>query len=161
MQEVITLTTRVGQTSLITVNPAISTSAYVAGNTVGGAQNLANAVTTRSGTGLLQSLVILDKANQKAPLDILIFSKAPVGAMTDHAAFAFGAGDDLNIVARVSVAASDYVTLASEAVAVKSSLGIAVKAVNGGTSLYAVAVTSGTPTYTALALNFIWGILPD
>ena len=64
------------------------------------------------------------------------------------------------MIARVSVAAGDYATVNTKSIAVKSALGIAVK-VASGTSLYAVAVTSGTPTYAALALNFVWGILQD
>lgn len=148
-----------GLTTVIKLNPSISTSAYSAGYTVGAIQTLANAVTS-NGTAILESLVLLDKSNQKAAMDIFIFDANPTNATTtDHAAFAFST-DDLKVIARVSVASTDYATVNSEAVAVKSGLGIALKAASG-TSLYAVAVTSGTPTYSATALQFVWGLLQD
>ncbi len=140
--------------------PTISTSVYVAGYTVGAIQTLTNAVTKSGGTGILESLTLLDKSNQKAAMDIFIFDVNPAAATTtDHAAFVFST-NDVNVIARVSVAASDYVTVNSEAIAVKSGLGIAVQA-SGSANLYAVAVTSGTPTYAATALQWVWGILQD
>lgn len=143
-------------------NPTISTSAYSAGFTVGGIQTLTGALVSNNGTGILESLILLDKSHQAAPMDILIFDVNPTAATTtDHATFVIST-NDVNVVARVSVAASDYVQIASgESVAVKSGLGIAVQS-SGSSNLYAVAVTSGTPTYTgANDLQWVWGILQD
>jgi hypothetical protein len=150
-----------GKTAVIKANPTISTSAYSAGFTVGAIQTLANAFTSQS-TGILESLILLDKSNQKAPMDILLFDANPTNATTtDHATFVIST-DDLKVIGRVSVAAGDYVTIASgEAVAIKTGLGIALKAAAAGTTLYAVAITSGTPTYSATALQWVWGILQD
>lgn len=150
-----------GKTFVLKVNPTISTSVYVAGNTIGAIQTLTNAVTVSSGTGILESLILLDKSNQKAPMDIFIFESNPAAATTtDHAAFVFST-DNLKVIARVSVTAGDYVTVNSNAIAIKTGLGIAVKA-NGSANLYAVAVTSSTPTYAgANDLQWVWGILQD
>jgi hypothetical protein len=150
-----------GKTFTIKVNPTISTSAYSAGFTVGAIQTLTNAVTKSGGTGILESLVLLDKSHQNQPMDILIFDVNPAAATTtDHATFVIST-NDVNVIARVSVAASDYVQIAGgESIAVKSGLGIAVQA-SGSATLYAVAVTSGTPTYSANALQWVWGILQD
>jgi len=149
-----------GYTFTAKINPTISTSAYSAGFTVGAIQTLTNAVRKSGGTAILESLTLLDKSNQKAAMDIFIFDVNPAAATTtDHAAFAFST-NDVNVIARVSVAATDYVTVNSEAVAVKSGLGIAVQA-SGSANLYAVAVTSGTPTYAATALQWVWGLLQD
>lgn len=150
-----------GLTSVVKIVPAISTSpAYTAGDAVGGVQSLA-AIFAGS-TGVLESLIILDKTNQKAAFDIFLFDANPTAAtVTDNAAFVFST-NDVNVIARVSVAASDYATVNSEAVAVKSGLGIAVRALSAGSGLWAAVVTSGTPTYGAVtALQFVWGILAD
>jgi hypothetical protein len=149
-----------GFTKTFKINPTISTSAYSAGNTVGAIQTLTSAVQKTNGTAILESLILLDKSNQKAAMDIFIFDVNPAAATTtDHAAFAFST-NDVNVIARISVAASDYITVNSEAVAVKSGLGIAVQA-SASANLYAVAVTSGTPTYSATALQWVWGFLQD
>lgn len=148
-----------GYTNGIKVALTTSTSIYVAGYTVGGKQTLANAVRSPK-TGVLESLIITDASNQSAAMDIFIFDDDPAAATTtDHAAFAFST-DLTKAIARISVGATDYVTVNAAATAVKSGLGIAVKSANT-TSLYAVAVTSGTPTYSASALQFVWGFLQD
>jgi hypothetical protein len=151
-----------GFTFSLQVNPAISTSAYVAGNVVGGIQILTGAMRTVGGTGILESLVILDRTPASAPMDIFIFSSNPAAATTtDHTTFVWST-DALKVIARISILTTDYVTVAAEAVAVKSGLGIAVKSV-GTANLYAVAITSATPTYGAPpnSLQFTWGILQD
>jgi hypothetical protein len=152
-----------GKTFVLAVAPTITATAYTAGYTVGAIQTLTNAVTVSSGTGILESLIITDTGNQKAPFDIFIFSSNPAAATTtDHAAFTFST-DITKVIARVSVATGEYASVGSTpyAIAVKSGLGIAVKA-SGSANLYAVAVTSGTPTFGGTStLNFTWGILQD
>lgn len=154
MQEVILKISQAA--NIVKIVPVISTSAYVAGYTVGGIQTLTNAVAPR-GSGIIHSLTILDEANVKAPFDILIFDISPSAATTtDHVAFA-PSSNDVNVVARVAVATGDYATVGGEAFAQKSGLDLVVQALSGF-NLYAVAVTSGTPTYTAADdLQFVWG----
>lgn len=155
MQEVIL---RVSQAvNVLKVVPVISTSAYVAGYTVGGIQTLSNVVAPRS-SGQIHSLLILDKSNQKAALDILIFELNPTASTTtDHAAFVLST-NDVNVIARIAVAGSDYVQIGTESFAQKSGLDLSVQAVNGSFNLFAVPVTSGTPTYTSTSdLQFVWG----
>jgi hypothetical protein len=126
---------------------------------VGGKRTLTGALTS-VGTGILESIIVLDRANQKAALDIFIFDADPTAAtLADKTAFVFST-DDLKVIAHVSVAASDYVTVNSKAVAHESSLGIALKA--SGTTLWAAVVTSGTPTYAATTdVQVTFGILQD
>jgi hypothetical protein len=150
-----------GITKVFHVHPTVNTAAYVAGNTVGAIQTLTGAVRVSGGTAILESIHIIDRANQKAAFDILIFESNPTAATTtDHAAFAWST-DDLKLIGHVAVSASDYVTVASEAVAHETSLGIALQAV-GSANLYVVAVTSGTPDYVAATdLQFTYGFLQD
>lgn len=150
-----------GFTSLVTIAPAVTaSSAYVAGYAVGGKQTLANAVRA-NGTAILDSIMVLDRANQKAALDILIFESDPSSAtITDHAAFVFST-DDLKVLARIPVAAGDYVTYNGKATATLKGLGVVLKAASG-TSLYAAIVTSGTPTFAATTdVQVRYGLLQD
>lgn len=156
MQEVIVKVSQLA--GLVAVVPIISTSAYVSGYTVGGIQTLTNIVSPR-GAGILHSLTIMDKSNQKAPFDILLFDVSPIGSTTtDHAAFAWGGTDDQHLIGRIAVATGDYISVGSspEAICQKASLDLSLQS-SSGFDIYAVAVTSGTPTYTAGALRFVWG----
>jgi hypothetical protein len=161
MQNLLPLGNVGGMTGVVKIVPTVTASAaYAAGNAVGGKQTLA--VLSPNSTGILESLIILDKSNQKAALDIFIFDADPTAAtITDKTGFVFST-DDVKVIARVSVASGDYATVNSKAVAVKSGLGIALKAASGGTSLYAAVVTSGTPTFASASdLQFVWGVLQD
>jgi DNA-binding phage protein len=150
-----------GFTASIKDTTAVSTSpAYTAGDAVGGLRTLANAVLT-AGTGVLESITVLDRANQKAALEILIFDANPTAAtITDNAAFVYST-DDLKVLARISVGTADYITLNSKAVALIRGIGAVLKAASG-TSLYAAVVTTGTPTFAATTdVQIIFGILQD
>jgi hypothetical protein len=150
-----------GYTTVIKDTTAVSTSpAYSAGDAVGAKRTIANAVRT-PGTGVLESVTILDRANQKAAMTLFIFDADPTAAtITDNAAFVFST-DDVKVIAQVNIAASDYVTTNSKALAQKTGLGVALKA-SSGTSLYAALVTTGTPTYAATTdVQLEYGILQD
>jgi hypothetical protein len=150
-----------GFTTVIKDATVVSTSpAYTAGDAVGGKRTLANAVKT-AGTGILQSIAILDRANQKAAMTVFIFDADPTNAtITDNAAFVFST-DDLKVIAQINISASDYVTTNSKAYAIISGLSIPVKAASG-TSLYCAVVTTGTPTYAATTdVQIEAGILQD
>lgn len=154
MQEVILKTSQA--VVQVPVVPTVSTSAYVAGYVVGGIQTLTGIVSPR-GSGFLDSLLILDKSNQKAPFDILLFDSLPAGPYVDHTSFVWGGTDDQHLIARIAVASGDYDAPGGEAVAQYGALFIALQAASGF-NIYAVAVTSGTPTYTSSsALRFVWG----
>ena len=151
-----------GYTSVIKDTTAVSTTpAYTAGDAVGGKRTITNALRTSGGSGILESVQILDRANQKAAMELFIFDSDPSAAtITDNAAFVFST-DDLKVLAHVTIAATDYVTINSKAVATIKGLGVALKG-NATSTLYAALVTTGTPTYAATTdLQLIYGILQD
>lgn len=152
-----------GYTSLVRAQPTVTSgSAYAAGNTVGGIMTLGGALRTINGTGIFESFLIFDQSNQKQPMTLFLFNVNPTNATTtDKQNFAWGT-NYLQLIAQVNVAAADYTTTASQAVAQKTGLGIAVRGAAGNMSLYAVLVTSGTPTWaTTNALNMFFGFLQD
>lgn len=151
-----------GYTSVIKDTTAVSTSpAYTAGDAVGGKRTITGALRTSGGTGILESVQILDRANQKAAMELFIFDSDPSAAtITDNSAFVFST-DDLKVLAHVTIAATDYVTINSKAIATIKGLGIALKG-NATSTLYAALVTTGTPTYAATTdVQLIYGILQD
>jgi len=152
-----------GYTVAIKDTTAVSTTpAYTAGDAVGGKRTITGALRTSNGSGILESIQILDRANQKAAMELFIFDSNPAAAtITDNAAFVFST-DDLKVLAHVTIAATDYITINSKAVATIKGLGIALKGADSSTSLYAALVTTGTPTYAATSdVQLIYGILQD
>ena len=149
-----------GKTTLIKDTTAVSTTpAYTAGDAVGGKRTIANALTS-VGTGVLESIHLLDRANQSLGLTIYIFDADPSAAtITDNAAFVFST-DDLKVIAVINVATTDWTTSNSKAMCSKANLGIVLK--SAGTSLYAAIVVTNTPTFAATSdLQVIFGILQD
>ncbi|MEW6303505.1 MAG: hypothetical protein AB1705_08550 [Verrucomicrobiota bacterium] len=141
----------------VTSRPTISTSAYTAGDNIGGKITLSSAVRVSAGKVRLDSITIVDQDNEKAALEIFLFDRDPTAAtLTDNAALAFST-NDIHVIGRISVTAGDYVTLDSKAFATLSNLGIFLQA-NAGTSLYAAVAVTGTPTYTGTDdLQFVFG----
>ncbi len=134
-------------------------SAYSAGNAVGAKRTFANALTA-VGTGVLESITLLDRANQSAAMTVIIFDADPSAAtITDKSAFVYST-DDLKVLGQINISASDYTTLNSKAVATIRGIGLSLK--SAGTSIYVALVTSGTPTFAATTdVQLILGILQD
>ena len=150
---------------ILTLTPTLDTNAYSAGDTVG-ADSDGNGLWMKAldhggGVGALHSLTLIDRENQKAALDILFFNDEPTGAtITDNAAFDWGAGNaEAKCIGRLRVAAADYITYDSKAVATLSAIGINLEATNAKGRVYVVIVAVGTPTYAAGSLTFHFGIL--
>lgn len=143
----------VGAATTVTLTPTISTTAYTAKDGIGGKQTLANAVRISGGVSILQSVMVIDKANQKAALTILLFDADPSGStLTNDAEPNIAAADIGKIIRKIDIAAADYGTVdhagTDFAVAEITALSKVVKAASG-TSLYALITTSGTPDYGA------------
>jgi len=138
-----------GNSQLISPSITVSTSpAYSIGDVVGGKLTL-GILRVSNGSAVLQSLLIIDKSNQKAPLDIYLFDSDPTaGTYTDNSAVVFST-DTAKMIARVPVAVQDYVTNNSIAVAHIRNIGAVLRGANGNTNLYAVMVTSQAVTYAA------------
>src|SRR5215208_356011 len=113
--------------TILTPTITVDTAQYSAGDSVGGKLTLSLALKAGHGASL-ESLVVLDRANQKAAFELLIFESDPtVATITNNAAFVFST-DDLKVIARIAVAAADYVTINSKAVAMLKNIGALLKA---------------------------------
>lgn len=152
-----------GTTAQITPSLTVSTTpAYSSGDNVGGKLTLSNIVRVSGGSGVIQSLLVVDASNQKAAFDVLLFNADPTNTtFTDNGALTINSADVAKIVRRISVAASDYVTVGGVAVA-EIAVGGKPIVPASGTTMYAAVVTTSTPTYAATtALIVRLGVLQD
>lgn len=140
---------------IFTVTPVITTTAYAQHDVLGGVVRVPNAFDKERACKLV-SLTVIDKENQKAALDILFFSEAPANSVgADNALYALNDADADKILARVSVAAADYVSSTTNSA--EASLGNIQKMLQakaGSKDLYVLVVDrdAAGKTYAAGAL---------
>jgi hypothetical protein len=143
---------------IVQVNPTVTASSYSANNVVGGIQTLTGLMRGASTLGLLESVSVIDAAAQAAQLSIFFFKATPTGGTyTDHGALVLAAADLPNYLGKIDLTAATYDAMGT---AVKSNtlanIGLELQGDSSG-NVYAIATTTGTPTYTALCLTFTYG----
>lgn len=123
-----------------------SGSAYASGNAIGSTITIPKVMDF--GFGTLLNVAIIDKSDQKAAIDVLIFNQPLATPQTDKAAISISAADAGNLIGHLSFLASDYSDLVASAVATKYNLWMALA---GGidNNIYVQLVSRGTPTYTS------------
>lgn len=142
---------------LYDVTPAITAGAYSAGDVVGGLITIP--IKGAGGGGTMRRIIVVDDANVKGDLKIYLFTDAPT-TIADNAAFAPTIADLKKLIGIVPVAAADYVTLNSNAVAIADDLGIDFFV--PGENLYAYVVVDGIETYAAVTdLTIRFGFWQD
>ena len=102
----------------------------------------------------LCSVTVVDKAKQKAAIDLLFFNENITVASTDNAAAdVTDAQMAANCLGKISVAGADYVDLANSSVATVGNLKTILKNSSAYKAkqkkLYMLVVSRGTPTYTS------------
>lgn len=130
------------RTKTIEVDLTISTSAYSAGDVVGGLITLD--VESLGGGGIIRRVMLIDDDDEKAAMKLHLFDSEPTTIAND-AAYAPAIGDLQAQIGTVEISASDYTTYNGNALAIKDGLAIEFSA----TTLYAYLVCDATPTYTA------------
>jgi hypothetical protein len=146
-------------TADISVTPTIDTLIYASGDRVGTVMDFAGATQTPGGAGRVWGVRITDRAVQKSALNLWLFKLTPTVASADNAALDI---TDANLdaaqpVGFVSIATTDYVDTASNAVAFRylANPGLPfVTAGDGGVvgatgHLFGLLESGGTPTYGA------------
>lgn len=151
-----------GNSAVLPLTFTVSTSpAYSSGDVLGGKLTIANAFRASGKTAVLQDLYLADNANQKPTGSLLFFNADPAAATTtDNSAFAYST-DFTKQCGRVDVASSDWSTIGGKATLHNKNIGAVLSAASG-TTLYAVFVTTSTPTYAATTdLTGAIGLLRD
>jgi len=129
----------------IALTPTVTAGVYVAGDAVGGLLTFANAARATDGGGVIKDIIIVDDAGQDAQLELWLFDQTFV-AMVDNAPWAPAEADLENLIAILSVAASDYKAAGTPSAA---AVEVSQRYDCVGTSLFGQLVTRGTPTYVA------------
>lgn len=138
---------------VITVTPVLDTSAYASGDLLFDSTEIANAVRVVGGTAILQSITLLDKADQGVAFTLL-FANAATDFGTLNAAPDPDDTEAGTVIGHFAVLAGDYVDLGANGVACIRNIGLLLKAGAATTSLY-VAGINGTSTPTFAASDFI------
>ena len=134
-----------GVDKLVNATPTISTSAYASGDLVGTKMEfmIASGLSAEN-SAYLSQVVLLDKAAQGSPLDLIVFSSDPVNTtFTDNAALAIDDADLDKVAAVVSII--DYVSFVDNAVA-DVHVGRVLQADEDG-KVYACLVARAAPIY--------------
>jgi hypothetical protein len=151
----------VGQSKLVTDITAVSAgAAYTAGDYVGALRVLALGRVPGVG-GVILGLTVIDRGNQKAALEIFLFNTAPQATVADNAAANMDEHyvEFAGLIGRVSVAAADYKTVAGSYTA---TIPLAIGFASATGNVWAVVVTTGTPTYVATTdLRLNWNVVQD
>lgn len=143
---------------LMTPNLASFATPYSSGDVLGSVLEIKNAVAGGGCCAILESLVVIDLANQKSAIDIVFFTDNPANSIgADNAAYALNDADASKIAGRFSVAAADYVSSSTtNAEATERAIGLLLQAgpvtplagaQNKNTSLFMAVISRGTPTY--------------
>lgn len=144
--------------TVVTVTPTLDTNAYASGDLLFDATEAANAARTAGGTTLLESITVIDKADQKVAFT-LVFANAATDFGTANSAPNPDDTETATIIGHVPIATTDYLDMGGAAVACVRNLGLLLST-SGTTSLWIAGVNStGTPTYGASDLVFYLGFL--
>lgn len=138
---------------------ASSAATYAAGQAIGVLTTLTTAARIVNGTGIIQSLAIMDSANQKAAIDFIFLNAAPTNTPVDHTTWNLAAADFGKQIGRYSLLAASYASYGVIALGNANGLGIGFQAV-GAQAIYVVAVCQGAPTYTVSCLNVMLSFEP-
>ena len=143
------------------VTLSTDTSAYASGDVIADSQVLTNIMRANDSTGILQSVTMLDKADQKVAMT-LYFLSANVAMGTENAAPSISDANSLNILGSVDIAASDWKDLGGTAVASIKGIGLGLAPASGTRNVYIAVVNgTGTPTFAADSLVARLTVLQD
>lgn len=147
------------ETKLFEVTLSLDTSAYSSGDLLADAQQCDGALAKADGTGVLQSIMIIDEDDQKAAFTIYL-TNVSTSWGTENSAPTISDTVARGILAIIDVATTDYKDLGGVSVANIKGIGAVLKSVSGNDDLYVAVVNgSGAPTYTGSGVKLRLGIL--
>jgi hypothetical protein len=138
---------------IVTVTPTLDTSIYASGDILFTTTAVSNAVRANDGLAMLNSLVVVDKDDQK-PEFALKFWSSNVTYGTFNAAPSISDADAANCLGRINIDGG-------VSTAFKDNIGKLLKAASGTRTIYITGkLTAGTPTHTAsglvIRLGLVW-----
>jgi hypothetical protein len=135
---------------VVDLNPPVDTAAYATGDLLFVPIEVPNAVLNTKGLAYLRTLLVLDAANQKSAIDLLIFDRDPGSLGTLNNAIDISETQMSYLVALYSVAAADYVTAKATTNAVATKIpNLMLPAKAQSKSFWLAGVSRGSPDYVA------------
>lgn len=142
------------------VTLSLDTAQYASGDVLAATQIIEACMRGNGGTGVIHSVVLLDKNDQGGALDLVFFrTNASIGNENDAVSVSDANADE--ILGIVEITAGDYVDLVNSQLVTKTSVGIVVDADAGADDLYVAAISRDTKTYTAAGITLKIGFLRD
>lgn len=144
-----------GLLSTVTITPVIQAATYDPNDLVGGKIELLDVVKHSGGGGMIQSLVLLDKASQGRTVDVVLFGEDPDNTtFTENDPFDL---DDTDVTKVVGVIRCEDKIDIGPMVGVVRDLAMPFVLPAGGTSLFAAIILRQAATYLStsdLTLRF-------
>lgn len=140
---------------VITVTPAAASFAtpYSSGDVIGGVNTVPAAMVNPGSTSKLDTVVVIDLANQKAALDVVFFDAVPASSIgADNAAYALADADAGKEIGRISILTTDYVSSgALNAEATIKNVELTLQSKVGLKDIYCAVIARGAVTYGSAA----------
>jgi hypothetical protein len=147
---------------LITITPTLlNADQYDSGDVLFDAAEIASAVRVAGGKAVLQSIVVIDRDDQKIEMD-LVFLGASQSLGTKDAAPDIDDTEALDIQGIVKIGDSSnwpYVNLGGVSIATRTGIGLLLEAASDATSLFVAAITRGAPTHSTGGLRIKLGFV--
>jgi hypothetical protein len=138
-----------GNAVTITQIPGVSTTAYSAGDCVGGLMTFAGLARTAGGSGFVQQVTVNCRTAQTGALDLVLFKANPTGStFTDNAALAVSSGDFDKVMGVVHI--TDWTSVGAGSTAQADNLAKPFS-LSSGTSGWGVLVARSTPTLGSIS----------
>lgn len=139
-----------------------ASSAYSPGNAVGGLITFTNASRASGSGGIIQTVVIRDKAGQAGTYNLFLFDANPTATtVTDKSAVTINTADLAKVIAVIAPSGILLGAASTMGVITAGGLGTAFK-LTSGTTMWGILVTRGTPTYASTSdVSVDVVILPD
>jgi hypothetical protein len=137
---------------IIEVTPVVSAaSAYSALDQIGGIQTLSNAVEKWEHSVRLNAITVVDKDKESAAINFYFFDELPTVASVDNGALDITDAEMADkCIGRAAIAAADYTVLSGSTLGTVKIAGDGLLLCTKTSTLYVVAQTVATPTYTAV-----------
>lgn len=130
---------------------SLDTNAYADGDLVADTQALALAARKNGEFTTLETIVLVDKDDQKAAVT-LVFVEDDTSLGTENAAPTISDANAVKIIGHVKVVAGDYVDVGGASVAVVRNIKLKMKTLPTSRTIYVGIISNGTPTYSAAGL---------
>lgn len=145
------------------ITPTITTTPYTSGDAVGGIMQIANAARYAGGSGLLESVLLLDRSQaQRAAIDLFFFDRS-VTVAGENNPITMSDADMVFFLGMVSIVAGSYnaVFPGTPLNSVAEVRGVNMPYILNGTDLFCQAVVRATPTYAVGDLTFTFTLAQD